>query len=196
MRLKAETLLILAMAGFAAAGIVGMFMLDADTDVPTLLVPPTTPASTTDAATWLSEARPYCTPGDVDARLRSRPAPATVNGSMHQAACLALAGRVQDAHAVIQALPRRQRGLAADVVFAVGHPIADRGDELGAGPLMELVVEYRPDHYMALYHAGSAASQRGDVYAARLYLTRFLEVYAVPDGWRSNATSMLDSIEG
>lgn len=195
MRFKPETLLILALAGFAAAGIAGMFMLDGDADAPTpglqLLTPPPV-----DAATWLSEARPYCTANEVDARLRSHPAPSTLNGSMHRAACLALAGRIQDAHAVIEKLPRGKRGPAADVVFAVGHPIADRGDELGAGPLMELVVEYRPDHYMALYHAGSAAWQRGDLYAARMYLTRFLEVYAVSDGWRSNATSMLEAIEG
>jgi len=82
------------------------------------------------------------------------------------------------------------------VVFNAGHPAADAGDELAAGPLMELVVEFWPNHYMALYHAGAAAYQRGERQLAQGYLTRFLANYAVEDGWRSSAVSMLDDVEG
>ncbi len=83
---------------------------------------------------------------------------------------------------------------AAGVVFNAGHPAADAGDEVAAGPLMELVVEYWPNHYMALYHAGAAAFERGDHEPAWDYLERFLVEYAVEDGWRSNAEEMLETM--
>lgn len=59
---------------------------------------------------------------------------------------------------------------------------------------MELVVEFWPNHYMALYHAGAAAFEMGDAKRAHGYLTRFLQHYSVEDGWRSNALSMLGSL--
>jgi hypothetical protein len=81
-------------------------------------------------------------------------------------------------------------------VFDIGHPAADAGDELAAGPLMELVVEFWPNHYMALYHAGAAAFERAELEKAEGYLTRFLAEYDVEDGWRSSALGMLDRIQG
>ena len=40
---------------------------------------------------------------------------------------------------------------------------------------MELVVEFWPNHYMALYHAGAAAYERGEYERAEEYLLAFLE---------------------
>ena len=80
------------------------------------------------------------------------------------------------------------------MVFDAGHPAADAGDEVAAGPLMELVVEFWPNHYMALYHAGAASFERGDYGLAEAYLERFLVEYATEDGWRSSAKSMLRTI--
>jgi tetratricopeptide (TPR) repeat protein len=111
---------------------------------------------------------------------------------MHEAACYALAGKVDLARSSILSLPESQRYHAAGVVFGAGHPAADRGDELAAGPLMELVVEFWPNHYMALYHAGAAAFERGEYEKADGYLNRFLQEYAVEDGWRSNALAMIN----
>ena len=59
-------------------------------------------------------------------------------------------------------LPEELRWHAAGVVFNVGHPVADAGDDLAAGPIMELVVEFWPNHYMALYHAGAARYELDD----------------------------------
>jgi outer membrane protein assembly factor BamD (BamD/ComL family) len=56
---------------------------------------------------------------------------------------------------------------------------------------MELVVEFWPNHYMALYHAGAARYDRGDYPAARGYLARFLQQYHVQDGWTNSALVML-----
>jgi cytochrome c-type biogenesis protein CcmH/NrfG len=79
-------------------------------------------------------------------------------------------------------------------VFDAVHPAADAGDETSAGPLMELVVEFWPNHYMALYHAGAAAFERGEHGPAWNYLERFLEEYQVEDGWRTNAQAMLETM--
>lgn len=114
---------------------------------------------------------------------------------MYEAACHALAGRIADARRIIADLPEGRRQRAAGVVFEAGHATADAGDDIAAGPLMEVVVEFWPDHYMALYHAGSAAYQVGDRKRASRHLTRFLEEYGVEDGWRTNALTMLERIQ-
>ena len=50
--------------------------------------------------------------------------------------------------------PPSDRAGAANVLFEVAHPVADAGDDRASGPMMELVLEYWPNNYMALYHAG------------------------------------------
>ena len=42
-----------------------------------------------------------------------------------------------------------ERSQAAGIVFAIGHPVADAGDDQSAGPIMRLVVSYQPGNYMA-----------------------------------------------
>jgi hypothetical protein len=113
---------------------------------------------------------------------------------MHRAACYALAGRIDEARGVIEGLPQDLRYRAAGVVFNAGHPAADAGDDVAAGPLMELVVEFWPNHYMALYHAGAASFERGDFGLSVDYLERFLVEYSVEDGWHANAVSMLEDM--
>ena len=200
MRVKPETLLIAAMASFAFAGVTAVVFHDMDLGAhPEVLVdpidvPPVTidlPVSQT-GVEWFQSVRPYCNPVEVETRMRWWPAPETEDGAMHEAACLALAGRTDAARAVIEELPQDRRYHAAGVVFNAGHPAADAGDELAAGPLMELVVEYWPNHYMALYHAGASSFERGEYDQAREYLDRFLVEYTVQDGWQSSARSMLD----
>lgn len=206
MRVRPETLLIAAMSLFALTGIAAVQLLEQERpavvdplpiDVPPPIdVPQAGPVS---ARAWFDGMRAYCNPVDVETRLRWQPAPETDEGRMHEAACLALAGKIDRARASIERLPSSERPRAADVVFAAGHRAADSGDELAAGPLMELVVEYSPRHYMALYHAGAARFERGDDgdhEAARDYLTRFLELYTVEDFWRDRATAMLEAIGG
>jgi hypothetical protein len=144
---------------------------------------------------WFSRMRQYCNPVEVVTRMRMDPVPATQEGAMQGAACYALAGRIDDARALIQGLPEDQRYHAAGYVFEAGHPAADAGDDIAAGPLMELVVEFWPNHYMALYHAGAARYEVGDQARAKGYLERFLVEYSVEDGWRSSAKGMLEAIE-
>jgi hypothetical protein len=56
---------------------------------------------------------------------------------------------------------------------------------------MELVLEFWPDHYKALYGAGAARYAAGDQTGAETYLARFLEVYEGADDLSSNAMRMI-----
>ena len=187
--------LIAALSTFALTGVVAMKL---DRTPERVVVEPTGPlsieAAPSDAAAWFFGMRQFCNPVDVESRMRMSPAPATVEGTMHEAACYALAGRIEDARARILRIAEDQRFRAAGVVFEAGHPAADAGDDVAAGPLMELVVEFWPNHYMALYHAGAARYELGDFDGAEGYLERFLVEYQVEDGWRSSARGMLDAI--
>jgi len=199
MRARPETLLIVTMSAFAFTGVTAVMMQERAASTPdpvvaTIEVTPDPIRSTDDPSVWFQSIRRYCNPVDVETRLRWQPAPDSEQGLMHEAACLALAGKIDRARGVIERLPQDRRYEAAGVVFNTGHPAADAGDELAAGPLMELVVEFWPNHYMALYHAGASAFERGEMSAAQGYLERFLVEYSVEDGWRTNALSMLEQI--
>jgi hypothetical protein len=114
-----------------------------------------------------------------------------VAGAGYHAACFALAGRIDDARRIIDRLAPKDRHRAAGIVFDVGHPVADAGDDRAAGPIMELVIDYWSNHYMALYHAGMAEYMLGQYDLATRNLEQFLAIYQQPDGWRSNATTVL-----
>jgi hypothetical protein len=216
MRMKPETILIAVMGTFAVTGVSAVILQDVRLGAhdpvaidPVLIEPlpiqvdPVTVdpvqvdpvrTSAVTGAEWFQTIRPFCNPVDVATRVRWQPAPGSDDGAMHEAACFALAGKIDLARAAIERLPEAQRYHAAGVVFNAGHPAADAGDEVAAGPLMELVVEYWANHYMALYHAGAAAFERGDSASAAEYLERFLVEYSVEDGWRVNALTMLETI--
>ncbi|HET7252061.1 MAG TPA: tetratricopeptide repeat protein [Gemmatimonadales bacterium] len=140
---------------------------------------------------WFAAMRPTCNAVEVAVSQRRHPAPNTVDGQGYSAACYALGGRIDSARAVINRLPRGDRAQAAGIVFNVGHPVADVGDDRSAGPIMELVLEYQPDQYMALYHAGMSEYALGQPGKARRHLQSFLSRYHENDGWTFNARSVL-----
>jgi hypothetical protein len=202
---KSSVILVAVLAAFALSGLSAVVFSSAgptSDDRPTLVRTPSgsqgQPAAAGPATSreWLASMRPYCNPIDIVTQLAWSPAPEGAEGTMHEAACLALAGRTDDARARLLTLSGDDRTRGAGVVFAVGHPAADAGDDVAAGPLMELVVEFWPNHYMALYHAGAARFEAGDSARASEYLERFLKEYTLEDGWRSNARTMLLEIGG
>ena len=140
---------------------------------------------------WFRRVKPYCNAVEVSVAMQQNPAPRGIVGSGFAASCYALAGHIDDARRAIDALPEADRYKAAGIVFNVGHPIADAGDDRAAGPIMELVIDYWPNHYMALYHAGMAEYMLGQNQLATKSLTDFLRIYQVQDGWRSNANVVL-----
>ena len=85
---------------------------------------------------WFQRMKPYCNAVEVETRQRAFPPPATADGMGYSAACYALAGRIEMARNAILALPAGQRGRAANIVFHIGHPVADAGDDRSAGPMM------------------------------------------------------------
>jgi hypothetical protein len=152
------------------------------------------PAFRGGAAGWFAQMKPFCNAVEVEVQQQSHPAPSGTDGTGYSAACFALAGKIDRARATIDQLDASERPAAAGIVFAVGHPVADAGDDQSAGPIMRLVVEYQPDNYMALYHAGISESILGHDDLARTHLERFLEIYQANDGWRSNAITVLNRI--
>ena len=60
--------------------------------------------------------------------------------------------------------------------------------------MMELVLRYTPDNYMALYHAGIAEYRTDKPELARKNLKRFLELYNQNDGWVSSAKETLKAL--
>lgn len=143
---------------------------------------------------WFAAIKPYCNAVEAEVTQRQHPAPKTVEGQAYSAACFALGGRIDSARAVIDRLAREDRYRAAGVVFDVGHPVADAGDDRSAGPIMELVLEYWPNQYMALYHAGMSEYALGQMTQARTHLQSFLVYYHQDDGWTRNARDVLSRL--
>jgi len=140
---------------------------------------------------WFAANKQYCNAVEAELAQRNRPAPATPDGQGYSAACYALGGKIDLARATIDRLPSDARPAAANIVFNVAHPVADAGDDRSAGPIMELVVGYVPDHYMALYHAGMSEYALGQPDLAREHLESFLIYYHENDGWTQNARDVL-----
>lgn len=156
---------------------------------------PVSPQPATSGASWFQAAKPYCNALEVETRLQSVPPPAVAGATGWMAACYALAGKIDAARALISDLPTGDRGRAAGIVFQVGHPVADAGDDESAGPMMELVLEFWPQNYMARYHAGMSAYILGQHGRAADHLARFLEDYHQNDGWTRNAQTVLSRLE-
>ena len=151
-------------------------------------------AAAAPAGDWFSANKAHCNPVEVTTFLASHDPGRGADAAAQRAACLAIAGKTDAARVVILALSPTDRTTAVNYVFLTAHPVADAGDDASAGPIMELVVEFQPDQYMALYHAGMAAAIAGDDDRARRHLVRFLEIYRAPDGWNQNATRALAAL--
>jgi tetratricopeptide (TPR) repeat protein len=147
------------------------------------------------AGEWFAQVKPFCNAVEVEVRQQQLPAPQTVEGAGYSAACYALAGKIDRAREVIDKLDGNDRSSAAGIVFAIGHPVADAGDDQSAGPIMRLVVTYQPQNYMALYHAGMSEYILGQKDLAKTHLTQFLDLYHDADGWRNNALTVLERID-
>ncbi len=151
---------------------------------------------TGDAGQWFQSMKPYCNSVEVETVFRRLQPPNTLEGAGYSAACYALAGKIDAAREIIiEQVDQDERWRAAGIVFNVGHPVADAGDDESAGPIMELVVEFWPNHYMALYHAGISHYELGRSDLALTRLRSFLNYYDNDDGWRQNAQTVIERIE-
>lgn len=144
---------------------------------------------------WFAAIKPFCNAVEVELAQRQHPAPTTIEGQGFSAACYALGGKIDAARAVIDRLPEPDHYRAAGIVFEVAHPVADAGDNRSAGPIMELVISYWPNHYMALYHAGMAEHALGQSALAVQNLRAFLSYYHENDGWARSARETLARLE-
>jgi hypothetical protein len=146
------------------------------------------------AAAWFAVIKPLCNAVEVQLAQAANPAPRSLEGQGYSAACYALGGKIDAARRVIDGLAADERYRAVGIVFDVAHPVADAGDDRSAGPIMELVIEYWPNHYMALYHAGMSEFALGEAELARKNLTAFLSYYHENDGWTRSARETLERL--
>ena len=151
--------------------------------------------SGSDAQRWFASMKPYCNPVEVDVRTRYTPPPATTEGAGYHAACFGLAGKIDRARQIIDALDVAHRPSAANVVFDVAHPVADAGDDRASGPMMGLVIDYWPSNYMAMYHAGMSEFSLGQLAPASTHLKAFLRMYNAEDSFTSSAKQALGNID-
>jgi serine/threonine protein kinase len=144
---------------------------------------------------WFDRIKPRCNAVEAATAIASSPPPNDWQGMGYAAACYALAGRIDLADSAIGRLDPALRHEAVHIVFEIGHPVADAGDDRSAGPIMELVLKYYPENYMAMYHAGMSAYALGNIPLSKQRLTDFLNTYTVTDGWTNNARTVMDKID-
>ncbi len=145
---------------------------------------------------WFQNIKSRCNALEVTVAFKnSPPHPDTPQGVGYAASCYALAGKINRADELIQPLSPEESYYAAAVVFAIGHPIADAGDDESAGGIMELVLRYWPNNFMARYHAGMSAYVLGDYPKAEAHLLQFLVEYRRSDSWTNKAKSALTRME-
>ncbi len=127
--------------------------------------------------------------------IKSSPPPSTYQGTGYAAGCYALAGKIDKADSLIAQLPSNLQASATYIVFNIGHPVADAGDDESARPIMALVIKYWPDNYMAMYHLGISEYALHDYQNSKQHLNKFLQMYQNEDSWRQNALTVLDDID-
>ncbi len=186
------------LAGLLYSGICGLAIYKTRTAQAQPQGEPVAPvaAFTGQAGDWFQAAKPFCNAVEVETHTQQQPPPPGKAGAGYSAACFALAGKVDRARKLILALPEDERAYAASIVFNIGHPVADAGDDRSAGPIMELVLEFTPQNYMAVYHAGMSEFALGQHAQAKTRLEQFLQLYKENDGWRSNAIEVLGRLGG
>ena len=143
---------------------------------------------------WFASVRDRCTPSGARLVTDLHPPPEPPEGTAYEAACFALAGDIPMARALLLGLPEHSRTMAAGILFDVARDAHDPALDAAAGPLMELVLEFWPNHYLALFYAGSARYLVGDTVGATSFFERFLALHVYNDRWSDDARRMLDTL--
>lgn len=140
---------------------------------------------------WLATIKPSCNPDDVMLATDLHPPPATGDGPALEAACFAIAGDIAKARALVLAMEPGKRSEAAGVILDIALDSRDVATDASVGPVMDLVLEFWPNHYLALYYAGRSRYLSGDAGGAAPFLERFLLGYGSEDSLARQARRML-----
>jgi len=119
------------------------------------------------------------------------PATTTGDGPALEAACFAIAGDLAKARALVLAMEPVERSEAAGVILDIALDSRDADTDATVGPVMDLVLEFWPNHHLALYYAGRSRYLSGDVDGAAPFLERFILGYPRDDSLVREAHRML-----
>ena len=158
---------------------------------------------------WWARHKASCNPVRVTGALQEarRPGgPLSAGGpaaDVYASACLALAGRFDEAQKLAAGLPPAERQHAAHLFYVLGAPTDDvpaaRVPE-GQVDMMELALENSTprsdDHWRAAYYVAFSALEAGDLESAKQYLEYFVRVHPGDDPWRTSALTALGSLGG
>lgn len=144
---------------------------------------------------WFKKNKQFCNTLEIDTLMKKDPPSSNVEGKGYQAACYILAARIEEADKVIMSVPQQSQAQAAGIVFNVGHPIADSGDDKSAGPIMNLVLKYWPENYQAVYHAGMSEFALKQYSESKVHLNKFLTMYKNNDYFHQTAVKTLEQLD-
>ncbi|MBI2372595.1 MAG: hypothetical protein HYV07_01220 [Deltaproteobacteria bacterium] len=143
-----------------------------------------------EAREWFCSVRASCNALEVANRLRQHPAPSGWDGDGYAASCYALGGRIDEARNELASSDRPPQ--SSQILFEIGHRVADGGDDVSSGPIMDLVLEFWPENYQAMYHAGMSAYGLKDFEKATRQLEAFKKMYTRDDFFGRNASTALE----
>jgi hypothetical protein len=144
----------------------------------------------TDGAAWFARVRERCNSLQIRTMLAETPPPSSLDGAGFAAACASLAGDLRLARWHVARFPKDQHAHAVWPTFEIAHRMADKhpkNQQIAA--IMRLVIEFWPENYMALYHAGIAELAAGDTTRATKHLQGFLKIYTQHDAFSTAATA-------
>lgn len=155
---------------------------------------------------WWGRHRSACNPVRVDSALQEARKPGgplsegKKDAGVYLSACLALAGRFDEAGPLAAALPDDERALAAHLFYLLAAPRDEQPKARLSGgqrDLMALALEHsRPpleEHARAAYYLAMAEFDDGEFERAREHLEIFLKLHPADDAWRRAALEALNA---
>jgi len=147
------------------------------------------------AEQWFESIQVGCRRTAGDEWLRSiLRGPPTDYGEMYEAACLALAGRIDQARSRLEAFSEARRSVAVNVLLSTATPIHRAEDYQSSVPVMELVLEFQPYNTYVKYQVGLGHMRLGNQEAGGALLREVL-AQNLPRAWREHATELLEELD-
>ena len=153
---------------------------------------------------WWARNKSSCNPVRVTSALQAgRESGGPLSGGgpaadLYASACLALAGRFDEADALAVGLSPEERAHVAHLFYVLGAPTEDGPTAripAGEQAMMELALKYsaptEDEHARAARYVGLAELAEGETESGKKHLEYFLKLHPADDAWRRTALAAL-----